>query len=105
MPEPSSDRAWTRYFFYRTEHVRTTWTFRLAVLVGVGLSIWLTRSWWMVAVARSLVCEANAAASDAIVVENFDSNYATFERAAQLLRAGVASRALVPVPTDPNSHE
>jgi hypothetical protein len=44
-----------------------------------------------VAVARSLVCEANGAPSDAILVENFDPDYLVFERATQLRRDGFAS--------------
>lgn len=74
-------------------------------MVCVGVAAWLTRSWWTVAVARSLVCDANAAVSDALVVENFDSNYSTFARAAQLVRTGIVPRALVPVPADPQTHE
>ena len=62
--------------------------------------VWLTHGWWTVAVARSLVCDANAAPSDAILVENFDSDYLVFERAANLRRAGFAPRVLVPVLAD-----
>ena len=43
--------------------------------------VWLTRGWWTVAIARSLVCDANGAPSDAILVENFDPDYLVFERA------------------------
>lgn len=105
MRESLNDRRWTRHLVYRDERTRTTWTFRLAVLVFVGVTAWFTRPWWTVAMARSLVCNAPAAASDAIIVENFDTNYLPFERAAQLHRAGLAPRVLVPVPTDPNTHE
>ena len=105
MGDPSNERRWTRHVTTRTERTRTTWKFRLAVLVLAGLAAWLTRSWWTAAVARSLVCDANAAASDALIVENFDSNYSTFARAAQLMRAGIVPRALVPVAADPNTHE
>ena len=67
----------------------------------------MTSGWWTVAIARSLVCESNAAPSDAILIENFDPNYLSFERATQLRRAGFASRVLVPMtfdgkPSQPN---
>jgi hypothetical protein len=64
------------------------------------LIAWPTSGWWSVAVAESLVCDANAAPSDAILVENFDIDYLTFETAARLRNAGVASRVLVPVAAD-----
>ena len=105
MREFLTDRRWTRYVIYRAERTKTTWKFRFAVLVFIGVAVWFTRPWWTVAVAQSLVCNAPSAASDALVVENFDSNYLTFERAARLRRDGIASRVLVPVPADPNTHE
>ena len=61
---------------------------------------WSTSGWWSVAVAESLVCEANAAQSDAILVENFDPDYLTFETAARLRHARIAPRVLVPVAAD-----
>jgi hypothetical protein len=98
-------RRWTRHFVQRTERTTTTWTFRFAALLIIVVSAWVTRSWWTGAIARSLVCDANAAASDALVVENFDTDYLTFERAARLVRAGLAARALVPVAADPNTRQ
>jgi hypothetical protein len=105
MRESSNTPRWTRHFFYRTEHTRTTWKFRVGLLVLVVIATWLTRGWWTVAVARSLVCEANGAPSDAILVENFDPDYLSFERATQLRRDGFASRVLVPSPGDPDTSE
>jgi hypothetical protein len=64
------------------------------------LIAWPTRGWWSVAIAESLVCDADAAPSDAILVENFDIDYLTFETAARLRQAGVAPRVLVPVAAD-----
>ena len=61
------------------------------------IALWVSRGWWSVAIAESLICEANAAASDAILLENFDPDYLVFERARQLRQAGVALRVLVPV--------
>jgi hypothetical protein len=91
---------WTRHFFYRAEHNRTTWKLRLGLLALVVVTVWLTRGWWTVAVARSLVCEAGVAPSDAILVENLDPGYFVFERASALRRAGLAARVLVPIPID-----
>jgi hypothetical protein len=88
---------WTRHIYFRSEHTRTTWKFRLGVVALVLLIGWLSRGWWSVAIADSLVCDANVASSDAILVENFDQDYLTFETAARLRHAGVASRVLVPV--------
>lgn len=68
----------------------------------VGLAAWLSRGWWTVAVAASLVCEAEQAPSDAILVENFDPDYLVFEQARNLRREGLAPRVLVPVPMGPD---
>jgi hypothetical protein len=88
---------WTRHFIHRSQHTRTTWKFRIGLVALILLTGWLTREWWSVAIADSLVCDASVAPSDAILVENFDQDYLTFEAAARLRHAGVASRVLVPV--------
>jgi hypothetical protein len=75
----------------------------LVVLLVVAL--WVTSGWWIVAIARSLTCDASLAPSDAILVETFDLDYVLFERARELLRAGLASRVLVPAPTDAATQE
>jgi hypothetical protein len=103
MREPVRTRGWSHHFLYRTTHLRTTWKLRLgllALLVGIP---WLTSGWWTIALARSLVCESDAAPSDAILIENFDPDYLLFERAAELRRKGLAPRVLVPVREDPSS--
>ena len=92
MPQFPEPRRWTRHFLYRTEHTRTTWKFRFAIVALVVIAVWLTRGWWSVTIARSLVCDRNGAPSDAILVENFDPDYLVFERAARLRRAGFAAR-------------
>jgi hypothetical protein len=51
------------------------------------------------------VCEENLGPSDAILIENFDSDYVLFERARHLREIGVASRVLVPVPIDAGTSE
>ena len=99
MIDSSNVTRWTRYFVYRSNHIRTTWRFRVGFVALVVLAAWLTRGWWTVAIARSLVCEANSAPSDAILLENFDPDYLVFERATQLRRAGLASKVLVPITT------
>jgi hypothetical protein len=105
MPESPNTPRWTRYLYYRAEHTRTTWTFRAGFVALVFVVAWLTSGWWTVAIARSLVCEANSAPSDAILVENFDPDYLVFERATRLRRAGFATRVLVPIQTDPGTSE
>jgi hypothetical protein len=94
---------WTRHLFYRAEHTRTTWGFRLGLLALVVLALWPTSGWWAAAIARSLVCNASLAPSDAILIENFDPDYLLFERARQLREARLAARVLVPVRTDPGT--
>src|SRR5262245_23034138 len=94
---------WTRHLVYRTEHTRTTWTFRVGFVTLVIFALWLTHGWWTAAVGRSLVCKANAAPSDAILVENFDNDFLVFERAANLRQAGLAPRVLIPVLADPRT--
>jgi hypothetical protein len=67
----------------------------------VVVTLWLTSGWWTVGIARSLACDASRAPSDAILVENFESSYLVYERAAQLRREGLADRVLVQTLTDP----
>jgi hypothetical protein len=103
MSEIGAASRWTRHLFYRTERIRTTWKLRLGVLALVVIVPWSTSGCWTVAIGRSLVCDPSLAPSDAILVENFDPDYLLFERARQLRRAGLATRVLVPVPTDRGS--
>jgi hypothetical protein len=103
MQDTRKAPRWTRHFVYRTEHTRTTWKFRIGFVALAVFAVWLTRGWWTVAVARSLVCQANSAPSDAILVENFDPDYVVFKRAAQLRMGGLAARVLVPVATEPGT--
>jgi len=105
MRESSNAPRWTRHFVYRTEHTRTTWKFRVGFVALIVIAAWLPRGWWTVAIARSLVCDANGAPSDAILVENFDPDYLVFERTTQLRRAGFATRVLVPIPTESGTSE
>src|SRR5687768_7194042 len=106
MRDFSHLRHLSRHVVYRSEHLRTTWRFRLGLAAAIVLAAWLTSGWWTVAVASSLVCETNAAPSDAILIENFDPDYLLFERATALKKQGLAPRVLVPVraaaPSEPN---
>ena len=88
--------AWQRHFFYRKESIKTTWKFRLALLMFVMLFVSMTRGFWMLRIGQSLVCTEEMSPSDVILVENFDPDYFVFERAAALHKAGLAARVLVP---------
>jgi hypothetical protein len=99
--------GWTRLFFYRKECLKTTWTFRLLVLVCLLGVPWLTSGLWAGAVGRGLVCkeQQGGPAAGAILVENFDLNYLVFERAADLRRQGATARVVVPVQASAESAE
>ena len=105
MRESPKASRWTRHLVYRAEQTRTTWKLRLGLLTLAIIALWLTSGWWTLAIARSLVCDASLAPSDAILVENFDPDYLLFERATKLRRAGLAARVLVPIKTDPGREE
>lgn len=77
----------------------------MALVAFVVAVSWLSRGWWTAAIARSLVCNADSAVSDAILIENFDPAYLVFEHARNLRQAGVAARVLVPVPSDAATSE
>src|SRR5262245_60217737 len=105
LREPADPPHWARHFVYRSNRLRTTWKFRVGLVVLLLAISWLSRGWWTGAIARSLVCEADTAASDAILIENFDPAYLVFEHARNLRQAGVSARVLVPVPSDPATSE
>ena len=89
---------WQRYFFYRKESLRTTWKLRLSVLLSGILIVSLTRGFWTVKIAQSLVCEQQSPHSEALLLENFDPDYLVFERAAALQKAGIAATFLTRAP-------
>jgi hypothetical protein len=97
----------SRFFFHRKEVLKTTWTFRLLVLVCLVAVPWLTRGLWVGAVTRGLVCDnpATDARADAILVENFDLNYFVFEQAGDLRRHGSTARIFVTVQASTDSPE
>lgn len=104
MRVPSPTSHWTRHLVYRAERMRTTWKLRLGALAFVITALCLTSGSWTRGIARSLVCDASRAPSDAILVDNLEPDYLLFERAAQMRRAGLASRVLVPIQADPGTH-
>ena len=89
--------GWQRHFFYTRQSTRTTWKFRAGTLLVAILIAMMTRGFWTVRIGESLVCADKPVPSDILLLENFDPNYLVFERAAELEKAGFASRALVPV--------
>src|SRR6266849_524305 len=90
-------RQWQRHFFYTKKSIRTTWKFRVGTLIVAILIATVTRGFWTAQIGQSLVCTEKPLPSDILLVENFNPNYLVFERAAELEKAGFASRALVPV--------
>jgi len=105
MRERFRTTRWTRHLVYRAEFTRTTWKLRVGLVAVLVVVPWLTSGCWTVAIARSLTCEAGHAPSDAILVENFESSYLAYERAAQLRREGLAARVLVQTMTEPDGQE
>jgi hypothetical protein len=90
-------RPWMRHFFYTRACLKTTWKLRVGVFIVVILTATATRDFWTASIGRSLVCARDVAPSDLILLENFDPNYILFEHAAELEKAGLAPRTLVPV--------
>jgi hypothetical protein len=88
--------AWYRHFFYRKESWRTTWKLRLILLVLVLVAVVGGRQFWERQIGESLVCDQQTPHSDALLLENFDTDYHIFERAEFLKRTGIAPRVFVP---------
>jgi hypothetical protein len=89
-------QTWGNLFFRKRECLKTTWTFRIAlVLLGTFLLL-STRNLWAPPFARTLTCQEHLASADAILIENLGQEYLLFERAADLHNAGYGSRVLVP---------
>jgi hypothetical protein len=88
--------GWKRYFFYRRTVVKTTWTFRLALISVILLVSAIVFRASIPVIGRALVCDEEVRPSDAILIENFEPNYLVFERAGDLARAGIGSKLFVP---------
>jgi len=71
----------------------------LYLLIVLILSGYGTRAFWLRGFANSLVCNGTAEKSDVILIENLDTDYLLFQRAAQLRQSGMGKRVLVPVAT------
>jgi hypothetical protein len=98
--------AWARRLVYRKEVLKTTWLFRLAVVVLVLLVALVGRSVWVPAVGRSLVCAEEQGTVDALLLDNLDANYLLFERAAALQKkAGGGVRVLVATMATETGHD
>jgi hypothetical protein len=95
---PSSRSRWLSFFVTRKTSLRTTWAFRVVLVVTLAGLLAVTRSQWEHVIGGSLVCRQNKSPSDALVLENFDPNYLVFEGATTLYNSNVARRAFVPVP-------
>jgi hypothetical protein len=93
---------WRRHFFYRKESIRLTWKLRLMIPMLVILLMAMTQRFWSLQVGQSLVCQEEFGQSDIILVENFNPDSLLFARAAELHKAGLAPRILVPVQASPD---
>lgn len=60
------------------------------------MALKLTSTLWVPWIGHGLTCDERTSASDAILIENLDPDYLLFERAAAIVKAGLASRVLVP---------
>jgi hypothetical protein len=89
--------GWIEIFIYRKEIWKTTWKFRLLLIILMGACFFLTRGFISEKLAESLVCQGTVAKSDAVIIENFDPNYLLFEETAKLVKAGQVGRVYVPV--------
>jgi len=88
------------YFVYRKECWKTTWSFRVALLLFLLVAALLSCSYWTVWLGQSLVCSDTASLSDSLLLENFDPDYKIFERARDLIASGKARKLFVPIPQD-----
>jgi hypothetical protein len=86
-----------KHLVVRRESYRPTWKLCALVLVAVPLAVILTRGLWVPRIPRDLTCAKDIAPSGALLVENFDPEYSLFLEAAELQRAGIAQRVLIPV--------
>lgn len=99
MTPSISNTSWTRWFVTKKEVVKTTWAFKTAVTVVLVLLVYLTRPLWAHAVAESLVCgqTEHREPVDAILIDDFESDYLLFERVRHLQESGLSSRVIAPV--------
>jgi hypothetical protein len=91
--------SWARWFVTKKEVVKTTWAFKAALTVALVLGVYLTGPLWARAVAESLVCGQTEHRDrvDAILIDDFETDYLLFERARHLREAGLSSKVIAPV--------
>jgi hypothetical protein len=75
---------------------RRWWVWLAVVVLVLGAGAWIGGGHALDAVTGTLVHHGSIQPSQAIVIENVDSEYLLFERAGELLREGWAERVLVP---------
>ena len=97
MKEDMGD-SWTRHLVRRRYVWKTTWNLRIGILLLVAAILFPSRTHWLTWLGRSLVHDDVPMSSDAIVLENYDTNYLVFETAARLMRDGQSDLLLVPTP-------
>ena len=90
------------HFFYRKEVLKTTWKFRLLLVLVLVALVVLPHRFWARQIGHSLLCKQNSDTSDALLLENFNLNYGVFMRGSALQKAGVAPRVLIPSLFDVN---
>ncbi|HPC02361.1 MAG TPA: hypothetical protein PKY58_01095 [Syntrophales bacterium] len=86
-------------FFRRKEVTKTTLWFKLAVLAvfaAAAAGAFALRAAWLPRLAELAIHQDALLPSDAIVIENYDPDYLSFETAADLLEKGFAPRVFVP---------
>lgn len=83
----------------RKEVVKTTWVFKAASIITLALLVYLLEPVWAHAVAESLVCgqDGHVERVDAILIDDFESDYLLFERARLLQESGLSSTVIAPV--------
>jgi hypothetical protein len=78
---------------------------RFLALLLLLSALYLAYPAWLVAVGASLVHGEQPHAADLLLIENYDTDYFVFEAAEALVRAGHASRVLVPVIAGPDRRQ
>lgn len=55
-----------------------------------------SRQWWIPGLGFALVCDSQSERPDLILIDNLDSNYLLFEKAAELKELGFGEKVLIP---------